>query len=82
MAFSEVIATIQTVDPGMARFVSRRLMEVWAYYLPLLGVSPEDFELNVVIQPVPELEDDMVDTIAPLLRTSLGDIPVIGEAVA
>lgn len=49
-------------------------MEVWEYYLPLLGVAPADFEVSSVVQAVPELEDDSIDAFRELLSG--------GEAVA
>lgn len=55
--FSEVIATISTVDPGTARFISRRLMDVWGYYLPLLGVAQEDFDITTTVQAVGEPDE-------------------------
>jgi hypothetical protein len=74
MPFHEVIATVQAADPGTARFVARRLMEVWQYYLPILGVSPQDFDVTTTVQPVPELEDDSIDAFGALLQR--------GDAVA
>lgn len=73
--FSEITATIQAADPDTARFIARRLMQVWEYYLPFLGIQHGDYDITTTVTEL-TLEDDHDDTaLTRLLEAG-------GEAVA
>lgn len=69
--FAEVIATIHTADPGTARFIARRLMEVWAYYLPMLGMGPDDFDLTTTVTDLNLEPEDLEPGLAAILGGAL-----------
>lgn len=62
----ELITHVTAIDAGTARFIARRLMEVWQYYLPILGVAAEDFDITTTVQPIvlePDHEDGPLNLI-------------------